>query len=89
MVKIDGGVIWPKPFSDFLPGYNLAFSFNEHSQNLKWLLPEKSFAVAVHYSCRAELTRTEINLEGSEPDTTWEMIVNWHLKPWGRIAWQG
>jgi hypothetical protein len=70
MVKIDDGVMWPKPFSDFLPSYNLASCFNEHSQNLKWLLPEKGFAVVINYSCWVELTRTEIDLERSEPDTT-------------------
>jgi hypothetical protein len=70
MVKIDGGVTWPKPYSDFLPGYNLAFPFNEHSQNLKRLLPEKGFTIVINYSCWVEFPRTEIDLEGSEPDTT-------------------
>jgi hypothetical protein len=82
MVKIDDGVIWPKPFFDFLPGYNLAASFNEHSQNPKWLLPKKGFAVVAACSCRVERTRTEVNLEGSEPDTTCTLILNWHLELW-------
>ena len=47
MVKIDGGVVWPKPSFDFLSSYNLAFSFNKHAQNLKWLLSEKDFAVTI------------------------------------------
>jgi len=83
MVKIDDGVIWPKPFSYFLTGYNLALSFDEHSQNLKWLLPEKGFEIAIYHSCRVELTGTEIDLEGPEPDTTCAMILNnWHLDLW-------
>jgi hypothetical protein len=82
MVKIDDGVIWPKPFFDFLPGYNLATSFNEHSQNPKWLLPKKGFAVVADCSCRVERTRTEVDLEGSEPDTTCTLILNWHLELW-------
>jgi len=89
MVKIDDGVIWPKPCSYFLTRYNLASSFDEHSQNLKWLLPEKGFAIAIYYSFRVELTGTEIDLEGSEPDTTYTLILNWHLKLWGRSALLG
>lgn len=77
VVKINDGVIWPQPFLDFLPGYNLASSFNEHPQNLKWLLTKKGFTVAIFYSCRVELPRTEIDLEASEPDTTCTMILNW------------
>jgi len=80
MVKLDDGVIWPKPFSYFLTGYNLTSSFDEHSQNLKWLLPENGFAIAIFYSCRVELTGTEIDLKCSEPDTTCSMIVYWHLE---------
>jgi hypothetical protein len=82
MVKIHVGVIWPKPSSYFLTRYNLASSFYEHSQNLKWLLPEKGFAIAIYYSCRVELTGTEIDLEGSEPDTTCAMVLSWHLILW-------
>src|SRR5690349_8682941 len=82
MVKINVGVISPKPSSYFLTRYNLASSFYEHSQNLKWLLPEKGFAIAIYYSCRVELTGTEIDLEGSEPDTTYTLILNWHLELW-------
>ncbi|HET9410025.1 MAG TPA: hypothetical protein VFO39_22505, partial [Candidatus Sulfotelmatobacter sp.] len=51
-----------------------------HSQNLKWLLPEESFAIAIYYSFRVELTGSEIDLESSEPDTTCAMMLNCHLE---------
>src|SRR5258708_7574804 len=82
MVKIDDGVIRPKPFFDFLPGYNLPTALNEHLQNPKWLLPKKGFVVVADCSREVERTRTEIDLEGSEPDTTCTLILNWHLELW-------
>jgi hypothetical protein len=51
-------------------------------QNLKWLLPEKGFAFVIYYSRRVKFTRTKIDLEGSEPDTTCAMILDWHLELW-------
>src|SRR5260370_8305638 len=82
MVKIDDGVIWPKPFLDFLSGYNLPAAFNEHSQNLIWLLPKRGFLVLADCSCGVERPRTEIDLEGSEPNTTCALTLNSHLHPW-------
>ncbi|HET9305136.1 MAG TPA: hypothetical protein VFO46_03840 [Candidatus Sulfotelmatobacter sp.] len=82
VVKIDDGVIWPKRFSYFLTAYNSVSPFDEHSQNLKWLLPEKDFAIAIYHPCRAELTGTEIDLERSEPNTTCAMILNCHPELW-------
>jgi hypothetical protein len=82
MVKIDDGVMWPKPLFDFLPGYNLPTAFNEHLQNPKGLLPKKGFVVVANCSRRVERTRMEVDLEGSEPDTTYTLILNRHLELW-------
>jgi hypothetical protein len=51
-------------------------------QNPKGLLPKKGFAVVTACSCRVERTRTEVDLERSEPDTTCTLIRNWHLELW-------
>jgi hypothetical protein len=84
MVKIDDGVIWPKPLFDFISGYNLPTAFNEHLQNPKGLLPKKGFVVVANGSRRVERTRMEVDIEGSEPDTTYTftLILNWHLELW-------
>src|SRR6266404_1587722 len=43
VVEIDDGAAGPERSLDFLAGYDLAFTFNQHSQNLERLFPQKSF----------------------------------------------
>jgi hypothetical protein len=57
-------------------------AFNEHLQNPKWLLSKKGFVVVADCSRRVERARMEVDLEGSEPDTTYTLILNWHLELW-------
>jgi hypothetical protein len=81
MVKIYNCIVGPKSLFDFLPSDDLASGFNQHSQDLKWLLPEKD-PVTVCDSRLQELARMEVNLELSEPDATHRTIFHTTFEPW-------
>jgi hypothetical protein len=70
MVEIHDHVIRPEPLLDFLPCDDLAVGFDQQSQNIEGLLPEKDLRSLVFASCRAELTCPDIELKFSEPDPT-------------------
>jgi hypothetical protein len=81
MVKIHDGVIGPKLFLHFLPGNDFASGFNQHSQDLKRLLPEKDSAANVAASRREEFARAEVNLKFSKPDAARPLILHSTFHP--------
>jgi hypothetical protein len=81
MVKIHYSVIGPKLVLHFLPGDDLAPGFNQHSEDVKWLLPEKDLAVTVSGSRGEELARTKVNLKFPKPDATRAMILHGNFQP--------
>jgi hypothetical protein len=78
VVEIYNGVVGPELPLDFLTGYDLAVTLNQHSQNLEWLFPKKDLAVTLCLPERAQFAGLKVKLKPSEPNATWETL--WHRR---------
>jgi len=72
VVEIHNGVVRPELVLDFLAGYDLARTLNQHSQDLEGLFPKKNPAVTADSPDRAQFTRLQVKLKPANPYATLE-----------------
>jgi hypothetical protein len=73
--EIDDGVVRPKLSFDFIPGYDLASTLDQDSQNLEWLFSKENPLGTVRCVRCVQLARADIQFKLSKSDTVGGQMV--------------